>query len=378
MKRITVFDTTLRDGEQEIGAAMNIHEKVTIARSLERLGVDVIEAGFPIASKVDFQAVSQIAAGASCVVCALARAKEADIVKAAQALKNAQNPRIHIFLATSDLHLTHKLRITRGEAIERAIKAVRFAKKFTSDVQFSFEDATRSDPEFLRQMIRAVIGAGALTINAPDTVGFLLPEETVAFFGAVVDAAEGKAVVSTHTHNDLGLATANAICAIEAGAAQFEATINGIGERAGNAALEEIAMIIAAKFAGRFHTGIHTKLLSIVSDEVSRIAAIPKAPNKAIVGENAFSHGSGIHQDGMMKHAGTYEIFPPNEVGRSVQRIVLTRHSGTNAVRNALKEMGIELSAANFDALFAQFMERAESVKIVPSHVLKNLAISLR
>ncbi|MDR3162940.1 MAG: 2-isopropylmalate synthase [Helicobacteraceae bacterium] len=378
MKRITVFDTTLRDGEQEIGAAMNIHEKVAIARSLERLGVDVIEAGFPIASGIDFQAVSQIAAGASCVVCALARAKEEDITKAAEALKNAKNPRIHIFLATSDLHLTHKLRITRDAAVERAISSVKLAKKFTSDIQFSFEDATRSDLDFLRQMTRTVIGAGALTVNVPDTVGFLLPEETAAIFGAITDAAEEKAAVSAHTHNDLGLATANVISAIEAGATQFEATINGIGERAGNAALEEIAMIIAAKFDGRFCTGINTRLLSVVSDEVSRITAIPKAPNKAIVGENAFSHGSGIHQDGVVKCAGTYEIFPPCKVGRSALRIVLTRHSGTGAVRHVLKEMGIELSAANFDALFSRFMERAEKVKIISPQMLRNLAVSLR
>ncbi|MGE4294454.1 MAG: 2-isopropylmalate synthase [Campylobacterales bacterium] len=373
-ERIIILDTTLRDGEQAPGAALNVHEKIGIAKALERLGVDVIEAGFPVAGQTDFEAARQIAAGVkNSIVCAFARAVQKDIDAAAQALAKAARPRIHTFIATSDLHLTRKLKISRQEAIARAIEAVKYARRFTDDVQFSFEDACRSDHGFLKQITDAVIKAGAATINVPDTVGWQLPHESAAMIGAVVHAAEGRAVVSAHVHDDMGLATANTLAAIEAGARQIEVTVNGIGERAGNAALEEVAVILATRMADRFQTGIDTRLLNAVSDEVARVTGMNKAPNKAVVGQNAFSHGSGIHQDGMMKAAGTYEIFSPELVGAAPGGIVLTRHSGSRAVRSAFEAMGARLNEAAFEELYARFKQVSQQHKVVSVEVLASL-----
>jgi 2-isopropylmalate synthase len=376
-EKIAIFDTTLRDGEQAPGAALSVDEKVAIAASLERLGVDIIEAGFPIASKVDFEALYRIGAAAkNCVVSALARAKKGDIDAAAKALAKAKRKRVHIFLATSDLHLQYKLKIDRFRAKETAIEAVKYARNLTDEVQFSFEDAGRSDRGFLREMTDALIKVGASVINAPDTVGFLLPNETTEMIKAVVEAAEGRAIVSAHAHDDMGLAVANSIAAIEAGARQVECTINGIGERAGNAALEEVAMILSSRFSERFSIGINARFLSVVSDEVARYCAMPKAPNKAIVGANAFSHGSGIHQDGMIKEAKTYEIISPQTVGAQAAAIVLTRHSGSGAVCAVARELGFAIEGEDVSRFFAVFKQIAEKCKIVSDEALKNAAES--
>lgn len=373
-ERIIILDTTLRDGEQAPGAALNVHEKIGIAKALERLGVDVIEAGFPVAGQTDFEAARQIAASVkNSAVCAFARAVQKDIDAAAQVLEKAARPRIHTFIATSDLHLEHKLKISRQEAIARAIEAVKYARRFTDDVQFSFEDACRSDHGFLKQITDAVIKAGAATINVPDTVGWQLPHESAAMIGAVVQAAEGRAVVSAHVHDDMGLATANTLAAIEAGARQIEVTVNGIGERAGNAALEEIAVILATRMAGRFCTGIQTRLLSAVSDEVARATGMNKAPNKAVVGQNAFAHGSGIHQDGMAKAAGTYEIFSPELVGATPGGIVLTRHSGSRALKGALETMGVRLGEEAFGRIYERYKKVSQRYKIVPADEIMGL-----
>ncbi|GHV07357.1 hypothetical protein AGMMS50229_14030 [Campylobacterota bacterium] len=374
VKLIQMFDTTLRDGEQAPGAAMSMHEKIGLAKKLEKLGVGVIEAGFARSSKTDFDAIRQIA---KCVkdstICSLARANEKDIESAAEALHDARRSRIHIFLATSDLHLEQKLRMSREQALELAVKSVTKAVKLCDEVQFSFEDASRSDFAFLQQMTRAVVSCGATIVNVPDTVGFLLPSDVKPLFEAVANAADDRAVISAHMHNDLGLACANSLAAIEAGATQVEATINGIGERSGNAALEEIAVIIKTKLSHAYETRIATRLLSIVSDEVARISAMPKAPNKAIVGQNAFSHGSGIHQDGVLKRTDTYESFSADLVGAKAARIILTRHSGGSAIRRVLHENAIAVD--DFDSFYAIFKRQAEANKIISSEMLKNMAL---
>ncbi|MDR3347352.1 MAG: 2-isopropylmalate synthase [Helicobacteraceae bacterium] len=375
-KCIKIFDTTLRDGEQAPGAAMSIHEKVSAALKIEKLGVDVIEAGFAYASELDFRAVYQIASVVkNATVCALARATKKDIDSAAQALKNAVNPRIHIFLASSDIHLKYKLKISRQEAKEKAIAAVKYAKNLCAETQFSFEDASRSDPRYLIEMTNAVIKAGARIVNLPDTTGFMLPDECAALFRRIVAALDDEAIISAHMHNDLGLATANSLAAIDGGATQIEATINGIGERAGNAALEEIAMIIATKAADRYRARINTKLLSIVSDEISRLTNMQKAPNKAIVGQNAFSHASGIHQDGMLKDTRAYENFSADAVGAQPMRIVLTRHSGSSAVRSVMRECDLEIS--DFEAFFARYKRFAQEHKVISREMLKQIALTL-
>ncbi|MDR1450976.1 MAG: 2-isopropylmalate synthase [Helicobacteraceae bacterium] len=377
-EKITIFDTTLRDGEQAPGAALNLREKVAIAKSLERLGVDVIEAGFPISSKVDFDAVYQIgAATKNCVVAALSRAKADDVESAIDALKKARRGRVHIFLATSDLHLKYKLKISREQAKDMISRAIKRARNFVEEVQFSFEDACRTDYDFLREATQAAIKAGASIINAPDTVGALLPSETTAMIKAVVEAAEGRAIVSTHAHDDLGLAVANSLAAIEAGARQIECTINGIGERAGNAALEEIAVILATRLSDRYETRIDTRLISAISDEASRYCAMPKAPNKAIVGANAFSHGSGVHQDGIMKEASTYEIFSPELVGARRAKIVLTRHSGSAAAIAAAREAGFIVQEDESRRFFAAYKRAAERCKIVSTEAIVQVAQSL-
>ncbi|MDR2151969.1 MAG: 2-isopropylmalate synthase [Helicobacteraceae bacterium] len=376
--KITIFDTTLRDGEQAPGAAMNLREKIALAKSLERLGVDAIEAGFPISSRVDYDAVYQIGAFAkNCVVSALARAKEGDIQAAIDALKKAKRGRVHIFLATSDAHLKYKLKMSREQAKDCAFGAIKFARNFAEEVQFSFEDACRTDHDFLREMTKTAIKAGASIINAPDTVGALLPEETAAMIKAVAEAGEGRATISAHAHDDLGLATANSIAAIAAGARQIECTINGIGERAGNAALEEIAAILATRLSDRYEIGVNTKFISIVSDETARYSGMPKAPNKAIVGANAFSHGSGVHQDGMMKNAETYELFSPELVGAKRAKIVLTRHSGSAAAIAAVKEAGYVAEGDDARRFFAAYKQAAERTKIVSMETIAQIAQSL-
>lgn len=376
--RIIIFDTTLRDGEQAPGAALSLHEKTAIAKSLERLGADVIEAGFPISSRVDYDAVYQIGASAkNCAVSALARAKEGDIDAAIAALSKAKRGRVHIFLATSDSHLKRKLNITKERAKEMAIWAIKRARNAIGEVQFSFEDASRTDLDFLREMTEAAIKAGATIINAPDTVGASLPSETAAMIKALVETAEGRAIISTHAHDDLGLAVANSLAAIESGARQVECTINGIGERAGNAALEEIAAILATRLSDRYETRINTRLISALSDEAARYCCMPKAPNKAIVGANAFSHGSGVHQDGMMKDSATYENFSPELVGAQRAKIVLTRHSGSAAAIAAAREAGFVVEGDEARRFFAAYKQEAEKTKIVLPETIVKIAQSL-
>ena len=366
-KMIKIFDTTLRDGEQSPGASMNIDEKLRVAKQLEKLNVDIIEAGFPIASEGDFEAVRRIAkAVTGCEVAGLARANEKDIDRAWEALKDAKRPRIHTFIATSDIHLKYKLRKSREEVLEAAVKAVKHACKYTENVEFSAEDAVRSDPEYLAKVVQAVIAAGAKTVNIPDTVGYAIPSE----FGNLIKYLKenvpniGKAVISVHCHNDLGLAVANSIAAIQNGAGQVECTINGIGERAGNAALEEIVMAMKTrKDLLGFETKIVTEQLFSTSRLVSQITGIVVQPNKAVVGANAFAHEAGIHQDGMLKEKATYEIMTPESVGVSQSAIVLGKHSGRHAFKARLKELGYDLSENDVEMSFERFKKLADQKK---------------
>lgn len=366
-KLIKIFDTTLRDGEQSPGASMNMDEKLRVAKQLEKLNVDIIEAGFPIASEGDFEAVKRIAkAVTGCEVAGLARANEKDIDRAWEALKDAKKPRIHTFIATSDIHLKYKLRKSREEVLEAAVKAVKHALKYTDSVEFSAEDAVRSDPEYLAKVVQAVIAAGAKTVNIPDTVGYAIPSE----FGNLIKYLKenvpniGKAVISVHCHNDLGLAVANSIAAIENGAGQVECTINGIGERAGNAALEEIVMTMKTrKDLLGFETRIVTEQLFSTSRLVSQITGIVVQPNKAVVGANAFAHEAGIHQDGMLKEKATYEIMTPESVGVSQSAIVLGKHSGRHAFKARLKELGYDLSESDIEVAFERFKKLADQKK---------------
>lgn len=366
-KFIKIFDTTLRDGEQSPGASMNIDEKVRVAKQLEKLGVDVIEAGFPIASDGDFEAVRRIAKTVTrCEVAGLARANEKDIDRAWEALKLAKKPRIHTFIATSDIHLKFKLKKSREEVLEAAVKAVKHACKYTENVEFSAEDAVRSDPGYLAKVVAAVISAGAKTVNIPDTVGYAIPSE----FGNLIKHLKenvpnvGKAVISVHCHNDLGLAVANSLAAIQNGAGQVECTINGIGERAGNASLEEIVMALKTrKVLFGFDTGIVTEQLYSTSRLVSHITGIVVQPNKAVVGANAFAHEAGIHQDGMLKEKATYEIMTPESVGVSQSAIVIGKHSGRHAFKARLKELGYDLSEKDLELAFERFKKLADQKK---------------
>ncbi|MGH9517018.1 MAG: 2-isopropylmalate synthase, partial [Terriglobales bacterium] len=334
--RITIFDTTLRDGEQSPGCSMNVQEKVRLARQLDRLGVDVIEAGFPIASDGDFAAVQAVAAAVPRpIIAALARAARHDIERAALALRSAVRPRIHVFLATSDIHLQHKLRISRQQCLEQAAESVRLARTFCEDVEFSPEDATRTEPEFLFQVLEAVIQAGATTLNIPDTVGYTVPLEFGDLIRSIHERVRGidSVIISTHCHNDLGLAVANSLVGAANGARQVECTINGIGERAGNASLEEIVMALKVR-ADRYPylTSIATEELYPTSQLLEEITGIPVQPNKAIIGRNAFAHEAGIHQDGMLKNRLTYEIMTPQSVGVPDSKLVLGKHSGRHAL----------------------------------------------
>ena len=367
MDRVIIFDTTLRDGEQSPGASMNAAEKLRLARQLEKLGVDAIEAGFPAASPGDLEAVRQIAEKIRLVqVTALARASKDDIDKAWEAIKGAAHPRIHTFIATSDLHLKHKLKMTREEVVDAAVDAVRYAKTFTDNVEFSAEDGSRSDRDFLCKIFEAAIDAGATTVNLPDTVGYAMPDEFGRLVAYVREHTPNlhRAVMSVHCHNDLGLATANTLAGLGAGARQVEVTINGIGERAGNTSLEEVVMgLYTRKEHLSLETGINTKEIYTASRLVSMVTGIVVQPNKAIVGANAFAHEAGIHQDGVLKHRMTYEIMEPETVGISSNKLVLGKHSGRHAFRKKLDELGFELSEKNTNHLFEKFKELADKRK---------------
>ncbi|OLY85314.1 2-isopropylmalate synthase [Smittium mucronatum] len=379
--KLIVFDTSLRDGEQSPGVTLNVEEKVAIAKQLSRLGVDVIEAGFPIASPGDFLAVEKIAQevgslmegreaiGKPVVVCGLARAVQKDIQTAYDAIKSAKCHRIHTFLATSDIHLEHKLKISREKCLERAVEAVSFAKSLCEDIEFSPEDAGRSDPDFLVKILSAVIKAGATTLNIPDTVGYKTPTEFGGLIKYLVDNTVGaKDVVwSVHCHNDLGLATANTLAGISNGSRQVEVTINGIGERAGNTALEEVVMNIFThpNTYPVYHT-INTRLFASTSRLISDMTGMLVQPNKAIVGKNAFLHESGIHQDGVLKNKETYEIIKPEDVGVFTSNILLGKHSGRHAIQSRLEELGyspFSFTEAQKDAVFARFKTVADSKK---------------
>jgi 2-isopropylmalate synthase len=391
-ERIIIFDTTLRDGEQSPGATLNVDEKLTIARQLARLGVDVIEAGFPFASPGDFEAVQRIAQSVGTedgpTICGLARATRQDIQSAAEALKPAAKPRIHTFIATSDIHLEYKLRKTRPEVVAIAEEMVAYAKSFVEDVEFSPEDAGRSDPEFLYQVLERAIAAGATTVNIPDTVGYTTPAE----FGALIRGIKenvpniDQAIISVHGHNDLGLAVANFLEAVKNGARQLECTINGIGERAGNAALEELVMAMHVRrqyfnpFLGRSPeseeplTRINTREIYKTSRLVSNLTGMFVQPNKAIVGANAFAHESGIHQDGVLKHKLTYEIMDAQSIGLTDNQIVLGKHSGRNAFRTRLKELGFELADQELNKAFLRFKELADKKKEITDWDLEAIA----
>ncbi|HEY9645232.1 MAG TPA: 2-isopropylmalate synthase, partial [Chroococcidiopsis sp.] len=379
--RILIFDTTLRDGEQSPGATLNVDEKLTIARQLARLGVDIIEAGFPFASPGDFEAVNKIAQQVGTedgpVICGLARATQHDIKTAAESLKPAARPRIHTFIAASDIHLEYKLKKTRAEVLDIVPEMVAYAKSFVDDVEFSPEDAGRAEPEFLYQMLERAIAAGATTVNIPDTVGYLTPAEFGALIKGIKDNVPNidQAIISVHGHNDLGMAVANFLEAVKNGARQLECTINGIGERAGNAALEELVMALHVRrqyfnpFLGRPVdseaplTGIDTRQIYKTSRLVSTLTGMLVQPNKAIVGANAFAHESGIHQDGVLKHKLTYEIMDAQSIGLTDNQIVLGKHSGRNAFRTRLKELSFELGDQELNRAFLRFKELADKKK---------------
>jgi 2-isopropylmalate synthase len=376
-EHIVVFDTTLRDGEQSPGCSMNHQEKVRLAHQLDRLGVDVIEAGFPIASDGDFEAVKAIAAVIRRpIIAGLARACRADIERAWEALKGAAHPRIHVFLATSDIHLKYKLRITREECLEQAREAVAFAKSLCADVEFSPEDATRTDPDFLCQVIEAVVDAGATTLNIPDTVGYTVPAEFGELIATIRRRVKGieKVTISAHCHNDLGMAVANTMAAVAAGARQVECTINGIGERAGNASLEEIVIAMRVrKDRYPYKTSIAAEQLFPASQLLSEITGVPVQPNKAIIGRNAFAHEAGIHQDGMLKNPLTYEIMTPQSVGVPDSKLVLGKHSGRHALAIRCEQLGYQFDRRALDDIYRRFVRLADKIKHVEDHHLLEL-----
>lgn len=368
-KQIKIFDTTLRDGEQAPGFSMNLEEKLRMASQLELLGVDIIEAGFPIASEGDFKSVQAIANKITkCTVAGLCRTTKGDIDRAWEALQNARHPRIHTFIATSDIHMEHKLNKTRKEVLADAVSAVKLAKTYCDDVEFSAEDATRTDPKFLYEVLTAVINEGAATVNIPDTVGYALPLE----FGKLIKNIRknvpniSKATLSVHCHNDLGLAVANSVIAVENGAQQIECTINGIGERAGNASLEEIAMIYKTRTTEfDSDTSINTEQIYPASRLLSEITKNEVQANKAIVGRNAFAHEAGIHQNGVLKNAITYEIMTPQSVGISSNNIVLGKHSGRRALSERLKALGFSFTKEEMDTVYTAFCNIADEKKVV-------------
>ncbi len=375
--KILIFDTTLRDGEQVPGCKLNTKEKVALALELENLGVDIIEAGFPISSAGDFESVEAISKILkNTIVCGLSRAVEKDIETAAAALKYAKRPRIHTGIGTSDYHIKSKFNATQDEILARAIQCVQWARNFTDDVEFYAEDAGRTDNEYLARVIEAVIKAGATTVNIPDTTGYCLPHEygnKIAFLVNNVPNID-KAIISCHCHNDLGLATANSIAGIINGARQIECTINGLGERAGNTSLEEVVMVIKQHKELNFYTDVNAKLLNPMSRNVSDTMRMPVQPNKAIVGSNAFSHSSGIHQDGFLKNAQTYEIINPDEVGADSSKIILTARSGRSALAYRFQNLGFVFDRNDIDALYEEFEKVADIKKEIVDSDLKELA----
>ncbi|MEZ5352195.1 MAG: 2-isopropylmalate synthase [Bryobacteraceae bacterium] len=363
--RVYIFDTTLRDGEQSPGCSMTVPEKLRIARKLVELGVDIMEAGFPIASDGDFEAVRAVSAEFGWVqVAALARATKLDIERAAQSLDKAKRPRIHTFIATSDIHLTYKLKKSQQQVLEEAVNAVRLARTYVEDVEFSAEDATRTDWDYLEAICQAVVEAGARTVNLPDTVGWSVPHEYGALIGRMVKALGDRAIVSVHCHDDLGLAVANSIAAVQAGARQIECTINGIGERAGNCSLEEVVCAMKVRQDQLpFETKIVTEHLYPASQLLTSTITFGPQPNKAIVGENAFAHEAGIHQDGYLKHRATYEIIEPKVVGVPESRLVLGKHSGRHALNQRCTDLGYQLTREQLDEVYRQFTELADRKK---------------
>jgi 2-isopropylmalate synthase len=380
--RIKIFDTTLRDGEQSPGCSMNVQEKLRLAHQLDRLGVDVIEAGFPIASEGDFAAVQAIAATIRRpIIAGLARACAPDIERAWQAVKGAARPRIHVFLATSDIHLQYKLKISRQQCLEQARDSVRLAKSFCADVEFSPEDATRTDHEFVFQVLDAVVEAGATTLNIPDTVGYSMPAEFGELIHSIRQRVRGieNVTISAHCHNDLGLAVANSLAAITAGARQVECTINGIGERAGNASLEEIVMAMRVRpDRYGYETGVVSEQLFPASQLLSEITGVPVQPNKAVTGRNAFAHEAGIHQDGMLKNPLTYEIMTPQSVGVPDCRLVLGKHSGRHALGLRCEQLGFRFSRRELDEIYRRFVVLADKIKHVEERHLLELIRQVR
>lgn len=375
--KIHIFDTTLRDGEQVPGCKLNTKEKIRLALALEELGVDIIESGFPISSPGDFESVNEISKVIrNASVCGLTRAVEKDIEVAAEALKPAKRPRIHTGIGTSDLHIKAKFNSTREEILVRATQAVKWAKNYVDDVEFYAEDAGRTDNDYLARVVEAVISAGATVVNIPDTTGYCLPHqygEKIAYLINNVPNID-KAIISCHCHNDLGLATANSISGVLNGARQIECTINGLGERAGNTSLEEVVMILKQHHSLGFYTGVKTQQLNPISQLVSETMRMPVQPNKAIVGANAFSHSSGIHQDGFLKEALTYEIINPEEVGAGGSRIVLTARSGRSALAHRFHKLGFQYTRNDIDVLYAEFLKVADLKKEVADEDLQQIA----
>jgi 2-isopropylmalate synthase len=363
--RVYIFDTTLRDGEQSPGCSMNMDEKLSMASKLVDLGVDILEAGFPIASEGDFEAVDAVSREFPWVqVAALARSCTLDVERAAHALKNARRPRIHTFIATSEIHLKYKLKKSQQQVLDDAVAAVELARRHVDDVEFSAEDATRTDPDYLEQVCRAVVAAGARTVNLPDTVGFSVPDEYGALIRRMSNALGDTAIISVHCHDDLGLAVANSIVAVQNGARQIECTVNGIGERAGNCALEEVVMAMKTRNDRLpFHTGIQTEHLYPASQLLTSLISFGPQPNKAIVGANAFAHEAGIHQDGYLKNRNTYEIIDPKSVGVPETKLVLGKHSGRHALMDRLKDLGFTLTKDELDAVYQRFTAAADRKK---------------
>ncbi len=376
-EQVYIFDTTLRDGEQVPGCKLNTREKLALALKLEALGVDIIEAGFPVSSPGDFESVAQISKVIkNATVCGLSRAVKKDIEVAAAALKSAKRPRIHTGIGTSEFHIRAKFKTTQDEILQRAIQAVKWARNFTDDIEFYAEDAGRTDNEYLARVIEAVIKAGATVVNIPDTTGYCLPQQygdKIAYLVKNVPNID-KAIISCHCHNDLGLATANSISGVISGARQIECTINGLGERAGNTSLEEVVMVIKQHKQLNLYTNIQTKMLNPLSREVSETMRVPVQPNKAIVGANAFSHSSGIHQDGFLKDSQTYEIINPKEVGADGSKIVLTARSGRSALAHRFQKLGYDYNRNDIDVLYELFLQIADSKKEVEEKDLLKLA----
>ncbi len=376
---IKIFDTTLRDGEQSPGASMNTEEKIQIALQLQKLGVDIIEAGFAAASEGDFDAIEKISAAIEkSTICSLARALENDIKKAGDAISKANHKRIHTFIATSPIHMKYKLKMTPDAVLKKAVEAVEYAKTFTDDIEFSLEDACRSEMSFMKEITEAVIKAGATTINFPDTVGYMLPSEMFKIIKELSNFISDRAIISLHNHNDLGLAVANTLAGIEAGARQVECTVNGLGERAGNAALEEIVMVLKTRndAYAQYKTNINTKEIYPTSKLVANITGINPQPNKAIVGKNAFAHESGIHQDGVLKNKSTYEIMRAEDIGLNKNSLVLGKHSGRHAFKNRVVELGYSLSGSEIEEAFIKFKDLADKKKEIFDDDIRALVTS--